>query len=105
MLGINSSDISQNLKEYYKVDDEDDDISASNFESEAEYEETLANHIDYLIGTIVKSDPKSNLYQHSIARALATSGSLLEIRKELINLIVRYQIVNVGAKEIIVEDL
>ena len=51
------------------------DINLSNFNSEEEYEDTLANHIDYLIGIILnKGGPQ---YQNDVAQILMDNTSLL----------------------------
>ena len=62
------------------------DINLSNFNSEEEYEDTLANHIDYLIGIILtKGGPQ---YQNEVAEILMDNTSLPSLRKALIDFIV-----------------
>jgi len=82
ILGIRDQDTNQDM---------DEDLCVNNFTSEEEYEEELVNQIDYMIGLIIR---KTNTqYQPDVGYVLANSSSFMEMRNNLIRLIIRNKIV------------
>ena len=69
LLGIEDKDCATSFS---------DDLNPANYGSTEEFEDTLANHIDYMIGLIFKKSGTS--YQNEVVEILIAGQSLEDIR-------------------------